>query len=206
MPRFQVIPRDQSFYELFEHASANVVEAAELLLEMLTGYEDPEASAGAIKQREHEGDETTHRIMRALATSFVTPFDREDIHDLASHLDDILDDTDAAADLFVLHRIAQPIAGARQQAEVLVRIAKKVHEAMRQLRSPRSLDPILLEIHRLEDEGDRLYRKATAVLFSGEFGALDVLRHKEAVDQLEHAIDDCESVANTLEAITLKHA
>jgi uncharacterized protein len=206
MARFQVIPREQGFFELFEQASSNTADAAEMLLKMVTVYDDPEASAAAIKQREHEGDELTHRIMRALATSFVTPFDREDIHDLASHLDDVLDAADAAADMFVLHRIPQPIAGMRQQADVLVRTAEKVHEAMRQLRNPRSLDPVLLEVHRLEDEGDRVYRKTTAVLFSGEFGALDVLRLKEVVDALETAIDKCESVANTLEAIALKHA
>jgi predicted phosphate transport protein (TIGR00153 family) len=183
-----------------------VSEAAEMLLEMVTNYDDPEASAGAIKQRESEGDETTHRIMRALATTFVTPFDREDIHDLASQLDDILDETDATADLFVLHRIAQPLPGMCQQAAVLVRIAAKVHEAISQLRSPASLGPILMELHRLEDEGDRLYRKTTAALFSGEYVALDVLRLKEVVDQLELAIDHCESVANTLETIALKHA
>ncbi len=206
MKRFQVIPREQGFFELFELAAANVAEAAAMLLEMVSGYEDPEGSSGAIKQREHEGDELTHRIMRALATSFVTPFDREDIHDLASHLDDILDDADAAADMFVLHRITEPIPGMRQQAEVLVHIAEKVREAMGRLRNPGSLDPVLLEVHRLEDEGDRIYRKTTAVLFSGEFEALDVLRLKEVVDQLEAAIDNCESVANTLEAIALKHA
>src|SRR5438067_324901 len=136
---------------MFEHASANVAEAAEMLYRMVTDYQDPEGSAGAIKQREHEGDETTHRIMRALATSFVTPFDREDIHDLASHLDDILDDADAAADLFVLHRIQQPLPGMRQQAEVLSQITAKVQEAVSRLRSPATLDPILLEMHRLED-------------------------------------------------------
>jgi uncharacterized protein Yka (UPF0111/DUF47 family) len=108
--------------------------------------------------------------------------------------------------MFVLHRIPQPLAGMRQQADVLVRIANKVDEAIRQLRNPRSLDPVLLEVHRLEDEGDRVYRKTTAALFSGEFEALDVLRLKEVVDQLETAIDKCESVANTLEAIALKHA
>jgi uncharacterized protein Yka (UPF0111/DUF47 family) len=93
-----------------------------------------------------------------------------------------------------------------QQAAVLVRIAAKVHEAISQLRSPASLGPILMELHRLEDEGDRLYRKTTAALFSGEYVALDVLRLKEVVDQLELAIDHCESVANTLETIALKHA
>ena len=100
------------------------------------GLRRPGGQRRAIKQREHEGDETTHRIMRALATTFVTPFDREDIHDLASQLDDILDDADAAADMFVLHRIEQPIPGMRQQADVLGGPPGKVHEAIAQLRSP----------------------------------------------------------------------
>ncbi len=206
MKRFQVIPRDQGFYELFEKASQNVDEAAELLLAMLTDFRDPEAAGADIRQREHEGDEVTHQIMRSLATAFVTPFDREDTHELASSLDDILDEIEAVADLCVLYRIEQPLPQMRQQADVLARATRAVHEAMVRLRSLAGLDPILVEIHRLENEGDRVYRKTLAALFAGGFDAMDVLRSKDIVDGLELALDHCESVANVLETITLKHA
>jgi uncharacterized protein len=205
MKRFHVLPREEGFFDHFERASANIVGAAELLLAMVASYDDPEAGAGAIKEREHVGDEITRTIMRALNSSFVTPFDREDIYDLASQMDNILDDTDAAADLFVLHRITEPLSGMRDQAEVLVLITKQVDEAIKHLRTPSALEPYLGRLHALEDQGDRIFRKTTASLFSGRIEALDVLRLKDVVDQLEQAIDNCESVANTLETIAVKH-
>jgi predicted phosphate transport protein (TIGR00153 family) len=206
MKRFQVIPREQGFYELFEKAAQNVTEAAALLLEMVTDYRDPEGSSAQIRQREHEGDEVTHQIMRSLATSFVTPFDREDTHELASTLDDIVDEIEAVADQFVLHHIERPLPEMRQQADVLARAASIVQEAIARLRSLTGLDPLLVEIHRLENEGDRVYRKTVAALFSGGYDAMDVLKSKEIVDSLERALDHCESVASTLETIALKHA
>jgi len=206
MKRFQVIPREQGFYELFDRVAQNVTQAADLLLQMITDYRDPEASSGQIRQREHDGDELTHQIMRTLATTFVTPFDREDTHELASSLDDILDEIDAVADLFVLHHIERPLPEMRQQADVLARATAQVHEAIARLRSLTGLDPLLVEIHRLENEGDRVYRKTVAALFSGGYDAMDVLRSKEIVDSLERALDHCESVASTLETIALKHA
>jgi uncharacterized protein len=203
--RLRVLPRDEGFFDLFERASDNIVKAAELLLAMVASYDDPETRAAAIKDREHVGDEITHTIMRSLNASFVTPFDREDIHDLSSQMDNILDDTDAAADLFVLHRIAEPLSGMRDQAEILVETTKEVDAAIRLLRTPAALQPHLDRLHELEDQGDRIFRKTTAALFSGRIEALDVLRLKDVVDQLEQAIDNCESVANTLETIAVKH-
>ena len=206
MPRFQVIPRSHDFYELFERAAANVAEAAEMLSKLLADFRDPEAAHADIRQREHEGDEITHEIMRALNTTFVTPFDREDIHRLASGLDDILDGMEAVADLLVLHHIEQILPEMRQQAEVLARAADQTYQAMTQLSGFSGLDKYWVEINRLENEGDRVYRKTVAHLFSGEFKAMDVLKWKDLVDQLEAAIDGCEDVANTLESIVLKHA
>jgi predicted phosphate transport protein (TIGR00153 family) len=204
--RFQIIPRDQGFYELFEKDAANVADAASLLAKLLADFHDPETAHAEIRQREHDGDEMTHQILRQLNTTFVTPFDREDIHRLASGLDDILDGIEAVADLFVLHHIAHPLPEMRQQADVLARATEQVQEAMGQLRSLRGLEPYWVEINRLENEGDRVYRKTMAALFSGDYKAMDVLKWKDVVDQLEGAIDDCEDVANTLESIVLKHA
>jgi uncharacterized protein len=204
--RFQIIPRDQGFYELFEKDAANVADAASLLAKLLADFHDPETAHAEIRQREHDGDEMTHQILRQLNTTFVTPFDREDIHRLASGLDDILDGIEAVADLFVLHHIAHPLPEMRQQADVLARATEQVQEAMGQLRSLRGLEPYWVEINRLENEGDRVYRKTMASLFSGDYKAMDVLKWKDVVDQLEGAIDGCEDVANTLESIVLKHA
>jgi predicted phosphate transport protein (TIGR00153 family) len=204
--KLRVIPRSESFYDLFERAAGNLADTAALLLKLLTDYHDPEAAHAEIRQREHEGDEITHQIMRALNTTFVTPFDREDIHRLASLVDDILDGIEAVADLLVLHQIEQPLPEMRQQAEVLARAADQTYQAMTGLRSFTGLDQYWVEINRLENEGDRIYRRTVARLFSGEYKAMDVLKWKDLVDQLEAAIDKAEDVANTLESIVLKHA
>jgi predicted phosphate transport protein (TIGR00153 family) len=206
MKRFQIMPRSQNFYGLFDRAASNLADTAALLLKHLTNYRDPEAAHAEIRQREHEGDEITHQIMRALNTTFVTPFDREDIHRLASLLDDILDLIEAVADLLVLHGIPEPLPEMRQQAEVLARATEQTRQAIALLRSFNGLEPYWVEINRLENEGDRVYRKTVARLFSGDFKAMDVLKWKDLVDQLEAAIDACEDVANTLESIVLKHA
>jgi len=206
MRRFQIIPRNQDFYVLFEKAAANVQETSELLRKLLTDFHDPEAAHAEIRQREHEGDEITHQVMRALNTTFVTPFDREDIHRLASDLDDILDLMEAVSDLLVLHRVETVLPEMRQQAEVLARAADQVYQAMVGLRNLSGMDRHWVEINRLENEGDRVYRNTVAGLFSGDFKAMDVLKWKDLVDQMEAAIDGCEDVANTLESIVLKHA
>ena len=204
--KLRVIPRSESFYGLFERAAANLADTAGLLLKLLTDFHDPEAAHAEIRQREHDGDEITHQIMRALNTTFVTPFDREDIHRLASQIDDILDGIEAVADLLVLHQIEQPLPEMRQQAEVLAKATDQTYQSMAGLRSFSGLDQYWVEINRLENEGDRIYRKTVARLFSGDFKAMDVLKWKDLVDQLEAAIDKSEDVANTLESIVLKHA
>jgi predicted phosphate transport protein (TIGR00153 family) len=204
--RFQIIPRNQDFYEMFERAAANLAESARLLLKLLSDFRQPEAAHAEILQREHEGDEITHQIIRALNTTFVTPFDREDIHHLASGIDDVLDFIEAVADLLVLHNIEVPLPEMRQLADVLARAAEAVYESILRLRNFADIEPFSVEINRLENEGDRVYRKTVAHLFSGNFKAMDVLKWKDLVDQLEGAIDGCEDVANTLESIVLKHA
>jgi uncharacterized protein len=204
--KLRVIPRSESFYGLFERAAENLADTAGLLLKLLTDFNNPEAAHAEIRQREHDGDEITHQIMRALNTTFVTPFDREDIHRLASQVDDILDGIEAVADLLVLHQIERPLPEMRQQAEVLAKATDQTYQAMAGLRSFSGLDQYWVEINRLENEGDRIYRKTVARLFSGDFKAMDVLKWKDLVDQLEAAIDKSEDVANTLESIVLKHA
>jgi predicted phosphate transport protein (TIGR00153 family) len=204
--RFQVIPREQGFFELLERAAENVAEAARQLNTMVGDLSDAEAMSARIRDLEHRGDELTHEILALLNTSFVTPFDREDIYRLASRLDDILDAEEAVADLLVLHRIEEPLPELKQQADVLVRSAEVLQKAIFRLRSLQGLNGYLVEVNRLENEGDRVYRKTVAHLYSGEFKAMAVLKWKDIVDQMEEAIDGCEDIANTIESIALKHA
>lgn len=203
---FRVIPRTHDFYELFDKQGRNVVEGARLLQGLLSDFTDREAKHARIRQHEHDGDEITHEILRALNTSFVTPFDREDIHGLASGLDDILDFIEAVADLIVLHQVEEPLPEMKQQADVLLQAAEEVQMALAGLRKFNGLEDHWVEINRLENEGDRIYRKTVARLFSGEFKAMDVLKWKDLVDEMEEAIDGCEDVANRVESIVLKHA
>jgi predicted phosphate transport protein (TIGR00153 family) len=204
--KLRVIPRSESFFDLFERAAANLTQTASLLLAFLRDPKDPEAAHAEIRQREHEGDEVTHQIIRALNTTFVTPFDREDIHRLASLIDDIVDGLDAVVDLYVLYHVEAPLPEMIQQAEVLLKAIQQAEQALGGLRSFTGLEQYWVEVNRLENEGDRIYRKTVARLFSGEFEALDVLKWKDLVDQLEASIDKAEDVANTLESIVLKHA
>jgi uncharacterized protein len=177
-----------------------------VLQDMVTTFEGVEGKARRLHDLEHEMDEVTHEVMRRLNTTFVTPIDREDIHELASSLDDVLDHLDAAADLFVLHRIEEPLPEMKAQAELLLRAARSTEEAMRKLPAFDTLSSYWVEINRLENEGDRIYRRGIADLFSGDYKAMDVLKWRDIIDELEAAMDELEDVANTLEGIALKQA
>jgi len=144
--------------------------------------------------------------MRRLNTVFVTPLDHDDIHRLASRLDDVVDHVEAAADLFVLHKIERPLPEMKAQAEVLVRTARVTREALSTLPKYKQLADYWVEVNRLENEGDRIYRRAIADLFGGDHKAMDVLKWKDIIDETEAAIDQLEDVANMLEAISLKQA
>ena len=144
--------------------------------------------------------------MATLNTTFVTPFDRQDIHKLASTLDDVLDATEAVSDLLVLHRVEEPLPALRQQTDVLVKITKAVAKEIRHLRTLSSVERDWGTINRLEREGDRIYRRATVDLFSGNHPAIEVLKWKDILDQVEDAIDRCQSISNTMESIALKYA
>jgi predicted phosphate transport protein (TIGR00153 family) len=204
--RFHFFPREESFYDLFVQQARTLVQGAEVLQDLVTNFDDVEAKARRLHDYEHEADETTHEVMRRLNTTFVTPIDREDIHELASSLDDVMDFMDAAGDLLVLHKIEQPLKEMKAQTDLLVRAARTTQEAMEALPKFDQLEDYWVEINRLENEADRVYRQATADLFSGDFKAMDVLKWKDIIDQLEAAMDEMEDVANTLEGIALKQA
>jgi predicted phosphate transport protein (TIGR00153 family) len=202
--RLSLFPKEPAFFDLFNNSADNAVEGAQLYLDMCERFENPAASHKLIREKEHQGDEYTHEIIRHLNTTFVTPFDREDIHELATGLDDIMDFVEAAADIFILHQIERPTPSAVDQARVLVKITQEVAAGVHGLRRFKGLETHWVNINTIENEGDMVYRRAVADLFSGDHKALDVLKLKELYEQAEEAIDACERVANTLEAIVLK--
>lgn len=204
--RFRLVPRDVGFYELFSKQSSYNTKAAELLRDLFVRYEDRETLRERIRQAEHDCDEVTHTIMRRINTTFVTPFDREDIYRLASNLDNVLDHIDAAADFAVLHSVEEPLPELAKLSEVLLETAKVAEEALSKLQTFKGLEDYWVEINRLENEGDQIYRRTVAHLYSGDFKAMDVLKHKDVIEELEHSIDSLEDVANTIESIVLKHA
>jgi uncharacterized protein len=203
---FQVIPRQRLFYDLLEQAADGVAVGAQVFEDLIDALPEAAAHLMRIRDLEHEGDDLTHRIMATLNITFVTPFDRQDIHKLASTLDDVLDAIEAVSDLLVLHRVEVPLPALRQQAGVLVQITKAVAKEIRHLRTLSSVERDWSHINRLEREGDRVYRRATADLFSGDHPAIEVLKWKDIVDQVEDAIDRCQHISNTMESIALKYA
>lgn len=204
--RLRLIPRDERFFDLFVEDAANVLGAARLLEGMLRTYDQPEARAAEIRASEHRGDEISHEIGHRLEATFVTPFDREDIYGLISGLDDVLDFIEEAADTFVLYRIDAPSATAVEQAAIIVKQAELLHDALTHLQEFKGLDSYWIEVHRLENEGDRIVRAAIASLFVDEKDPINLVRWKDIYGLLEATIDKAEDVANIIERITIKHA
>lgn len=205
--RFRLTPKDNSFYDLFATSAEHLVDGARGLTKLLgVDHSEREAIAATMRDIEHAADDATHAIMRKVNSSFITPFDREDIYGLASHLDDCMDMMEAAADLIVLYRIGDLPDGVAAQVEVLVRMAELTAEAMPRLRSMHDLEEYWIEINRLENQADQIYRKLLAELFNNGQDAITVLKLKEVVDELEAAADAFETVANTVESIAVKES
>jgi uncharacterized protein len=204
--RLRLIPREERFFDLFVEDAANVLGAARQLEAMLRTYDEPESRAAEIRQTEHRGDEISHDIGHRLESTFVTPFDREDIHALISGLDDVLDFIEETADTFVLYKIAAPTATAVEQAKIIVKQVEQIHEALTHLKGFKGLDTYWIEVHRLENEGDRIVRAAIAGLFNDGHDPVEVIKWKDVYSLLETTIDMAEDVANIIERITIKHA
>lgn len=202
--RLRLIPREESFFELFEAMAQKVFAGSRALLDLLQDYTDVSRKVAALVDLEHEGDEIVHEIMRRLNTTFVTPFDREDISRLGSQLDDVLDHVEAVGEYLELHKIDQPLPQMALLAETLCKAAEATAHAMPKLRDLKDLAGYTVEVNRLENEGDRAYRRTIATLFSGEYKAMDVLKWKDIIEEIEAAIDTLEDVANTVEDIMLK--
>ena len=199
-------PVDSTFYDLFSEAAQHLVIGAELLAEMMAADGDREDIARRMRDAEHDADETTHSIIRRVNSTFVTPFDREDIYSLASGLDDVMDMMDEVVDLILLYEVKELPAELSTQVEVIQRCAELTSDAMPKLQAMQSLDEYWIEINRLENVGDKNYRRTLAHLFSGDFKALEVLKLKDIVESLEGAIDAFEKVANTVEQIAVKES
>ncbi len=202
----RLMPREQSFFDLFADLAENIHAGAQALTELLANYSDVKAKVGKIKEIEHKGDNITHELMKRLNQTFITPFDREDIHELASTIDDVLDLTDAAAGRLVMYNVTQIRPGVAELAQLLEQATVQVVAAVRLLEKHDGIMHSCIEINRLENEGDRLSRQLIARLFVEEKDPVEIIKWKEIIEVMETAIDKCEDVANVIESVVLKNA
>jgi predicted phosphate transport protein (TIGR00153 family) len=197
---------DREFFDLFERAGANIVRAAELLDEMLACYPEAADLAGEIRACEHDGDRITHDVIKRINQTFVTPIDREDILQLTSALDDIVDYIEEVADYLGLYKIEAPMAQAQRQAGVLRDATGQIAAAIPLIRGFKDISEHMVEVHRLENVGDRIVREAIASLFETGIDPMVVIRWKDIFERLENAIDSTERAAFILEGIVIKNA
>ena len=205
MARVSLVPQKREFFQLFARASENAVGISQLLVRLLDDFPPEESLLREIKDSEHEGDRVTRELVDLLNRTFVTPFDRDDIYNLAGAIDDVCDYVDEAAGNIAGYGITEVRPLARQQAEVILRSAEKLNEAVERLDGFKDASRQLHELRDLEDEGDRLNRTAVAELFAGGDDPLDVIRWKDIHEKLEEAVDACENAADVLEAILVKN-
>jgi predicted phosphate transport protein (TIGR00153 family) len=205
--RLRLTPRDTSFFDLLAASAAHLVTGANLLGELLGADRPTRKEIGKrISDAEHLADEATHTIMRRLNQTFVTPFDRDDIYNLASALDDCMDYMEEAADLIVLYKLDGLPARVSDQVQVLQRAAELTAEAMPRLRSMENLSDYWIEINRLENQADKVHRKLLAQMFDEITDPIQLMKLKEVVEKLEDAADAFERVANMVETIALKES
>jgi uncharacterized protein Yka (UPF0111/DUF47 family) len=205
---FNLLPRDTVFFDLFEGMSGHAVQVARHLQGLAQSFPDITGSIQRIREEEHAADQLAHQALERLDRTFITPFDREDIHTLVGELDDIIDGVDALAKRFPLFHIKAMEPTFLKQTQVLVDAAQMVEQAVRKLRQSRKLSELseqLIQVHHMESIGDDNHHAAMSRLFDGGIDALEVLKWKELYDLIEDAIDGCEDVCNTLERIVLKN-
>ena len=204
---FRLIPKEESFFDLFEQSANVLLKAAGLLVEATEHVETLAENAKRLERLEHDGDQITHELMKRLHRTFITPIDREDIHELATALDDILDLIEATTEQFILYKVTSMAAAAPKLAHVIQQQVNEIHRAMPKLRHLRHEHVMehCVEINRLENAGDRLLRDSIAALFDGTPDPLAVLKWRDIYTLLESATDKCEDVANVIEGIVLKN-
>lgn len=204
---FRLLPKEDKYFDLFNRVASNITGSAKLLQQLFDDFERRSAYAEQIKKLEHECDVLTHDIVKRLNQTFITPFDREDIHSLASSLDDVEDDIDSAARRVMLYRVDKATEDTRKMADVIVRLSGSLERAVIALE--KDSETVLKEcvtIHTLENEGDSLYHDAVERLFTHETDAIQVIKLKEIYEKMERCIDRAEDAANVLESIVLKNA
>jgi predicted phosphate transport protein (TIGR00153 family) len=200
----KILPRENSFFDLFSELAENVHEAAGALVDLLTNFTDVEAKVGRIKAYEHTADDLTHSLIKRLNKSFITPFDREDIHNLSTAIDDVLDLIDAAASRMLIYRVDRVRAGVPDLAKILLEATAQVAAAVKVLEKRDHILNFCIEINRLENESDRQCRALIAQLFDEEKDPVQIIKWKEIIEVIETAADKCEDVANVIESVTLK--
>lgn len=204
---FGLIPKEEKFFQMFQEMGDIIVEGAQELKKMLDNYADPAASQKLIKDIEHRGDHKTHEIIKKLNTSFITPFDREDIYALAGALDDILDLIDGSAQRFVMYNVEATTSEARELAFLILQGAEIINRALHVIGG--KLEPIAeycVQINAMENEADRVCREAVSRLFDEEKDPIQLIKWKEIYETLEKATDKCEDAANILESVVVKNA
>jgi predicted phosphate transport protein (TIGR00153 family) len=201
-----LVPRDRVFFDLFNQAGHNTPRAARLLQEMVGNWPDSADLAREILLAEQEGDRITHDIVQRVNSTFVTPIDGEDIYGLATRLDDIVDHIEESADFMGLYRIEAPMDQALAMTEVLVKSCEQLALLLENLRGFKDLEKYWIEIHRLENDGDRLFRDAVASLFANGIDPMVVIRWRDIFLRLERAVDATEAAAHILEGIVIKNA
>ena len=208
MPFGTLLPKEYSFFDFFEQHASKCVEGARLLQHLLHNVQNVEILVKEIKEVEHAGDRITHHTIETLHKTFITPIDREEIHQLISVMDDILDYIDAASQRILLYEIAEITPEAQELGAVLLRATEQVQEAvagLRRLRYPMEMLQTCVEINRLENEGDAALRKGMARLFKESTDPIHIIKWKEIYEFLEEATDACEDVANIIEGVVLEH-
>src|SRR5688572_12416632 len=207
MPRFSLAPKDRVFFDLLREEGENALAAAKFLRDMLKNWPDgKESLTRAIFKAEQDGDRITHSIVQRLNQTFVTPFDREDIYGLATQLDDVVDYTEEAADFLNLYQIEAPMDQALDMAEVLVASCEQLAKALEGLRGFKDLDRYWIEIHRLENDADRISRDAVASLFANGIDPMVVIRWKDIFAVLERGVDATETAAHIIEGVVIKYS
>ena len=204
---FRLIPKEESFFDLFEKQAAVLVAGAERLVEATERFDTLAENAKRLERLEHDADQLTHELMERLNKTFITPLDREDIHELATDLDDVMDLMEAVTERFMLFKITQIMPSAREIAKVVQQQVQEIHRVVPMLRDMRRerIMEHCIEINRLENVGDHLLREGVAALFDGSPDPITVIKWRELFEILETATDKCEDVANTIEGIVLKN-
>ena len=209
MWKLNLLPQEAKFFELFDESAANVVEGARLLVDLVEDFRDVPEKARKLFACEHHGDKITHHILKELSQTFVTPMDREDIQALADRLDDVLDLMEQAGDRLDLYAIKAPTAALLAQVRILLRAAEALRELVKNLpnlRDAASFEAGTVQVHDIENEGDRATRLAISELFTHDVAPADIIKWKDIYEDVEAAIDKCDDAANVIQTIVLKHA